>query len=74
MEKKIVGILDGGPVCINDISDMKKKHADDKRTGALREHEFGGHGNVKNKIIFFSKRCRAEVVNPMFRSKCVSKL
>ena len=53
MEKNIVGVLSGGPVHIDEITEMKMMHAANKRTAALREHEFGGHGNVRDTVGFF---------------------
>ena len=47
MQKKLVNIQNGGLSLLNEIREAKIMHSEDKRTFALREPEFGGHGHVK---------------------------
>ena len=49
MQKKFVNKKNGGLSLLNEIREAKIVHSEDKRTFALRELEFGGHGNVKKK-------------------------
>ena len=46
-------IQNGGPDLFDEISEATMLHREDKRAFALREREFGRHGNVQEKIKVF---------------------
>ena len=51
MEKDLVDIQNG-PDLIDEMSEANVLYNENKRAFALREHEFGGHGNVRARSVF----------------------
>ena len=62
MENDLVDIQNEGLDLIDEMSEANMLYNENKRAFALREHEFGGHGNVRARsVFFFKKRKIAEI-------------
>ena len=73
MEKDLVDIQNGAPDLLDEMSDSKMLYNENKRAFALREHEFGGHGNVRARSVF-SKSGKVAGIARMFKWRSGSKV